>query len=178
MINFNLDTPGSVPNGYSPVGHPAVTLTDTLGADLTIGNFSPQSNGLGLGVFGDDASRLQIDFAGGISALAIAFGNDDPGWTSPGDRAWLEMFNGAASLGTSSVDLNRDDVLNQVISWSGPNATRALFWFGDGSGSPIGLIEVVDDIEYTLGQGASIPEPGTFALVGLGAAAVALFRRR
>lgn len=81
IIDFEADIPGPVPNGYSPVGHPTVKFTDTVGAELDISSYGSQ--GLGnqsLAVNDDfDGSKLQIDFTVPVTSLSLWFGNDDPG---------------------------------------------------------------------------------------------------
>lgn len=175
VIDFEADTAGGKANGFSAAGHPGVTFTDTMGADLAIGGYGVQGLGAqSLAVFGDDVSKLRIDFSSSQSSLSLSFGNDDPGFSAAGDRAWLELFNGATSVGLFSVVMNRDDVMNQSISGSAVSFDNALFWYGTAAGAPIGLIEIVDQIEFTRGE--AVPDGGStlglslLALLGLVAA--------
>ncbi len=185
IIDFEADLAGSYPNGFSPVGHPTVQFTDTAGADLNIDNYGSQGWGSqSLAIDGDgDGSKLQIDFTVPVTALSLWFGNDDPGWALPTDLAWLEIWNGGTLVTTLSASPNLDDNMNQSIGYSGSAFDRAIFWYGNATGDPFtgggpvntGLIEIVDEIEYT-----AVPEP-TSALVTaglLGLAAVGLRRRR
>jgi hypothetical protein len=162
-ITFTSDPAGLKPNGFVSVDSPRASFTDTMGADLSIDDFSPATHGKAIICNGDDASRLRIDFTESMGTLTMTFGNDDPSFTSPGDACWLQVFNGATLAGTTSVTMNRDDINNQSISLSGVGAfNNALVWYGNSAGTPISLIEDIDDISFT-----SVPEPAT-AMVGFG----------
>ncbi len=184
IIDFEADAFGSYPNGFSPVGHPLVKFTDTSGAQLKIDNWGSQGIGLSLAVEDDgDGSRLQVDFAVPVSSLSLSYGNDDPGWALATDLAWLEIWAGGIHVATVSSTMNLDDEMNQSIGYSGGPFDRAFFWYGDGSGNPYtgggqlgpGLIEIVDQIEYT-----AVPEPASaLAVAGLcGLIAIGLRRWR
>jgi hypothetical protein len=189
LLNFESESAGIKPNGYSPAGHPDVKFYDTVGADLTVNKYT--GKGIGnrtLAVFFDeDGSKLRIDFAKPMSALSFYFGNDDTttGRLASSDRAWLEIWNGTTMIARLSMALNLDKAANQVFSYSGSPFTQAYFWYGTSTGSPFtvgafgytGMIEMVDDISYTY---AVIPEPaGTLAVGGLlSLGAVALRRWR
>lgn len=187
LIDFEADTVGPKPNGWSSVGHPTVQFSDTAGADLGVANWGVQGIGQSLAVDQDsDGSKLQIDFLTPVQALTLWFGNDDPGWAGPTDRAWLEIWNGGVLLATVSSPLNLDDIMNQSIGWAGQCFDRAYFWYGDAQGNPfttgpsgnIGLIEIVDNIEY-VPCGHPVPEGGsTLVLLGMaGLGMVGLGRR-
>jgi hypothetical protein len=180
IINFESESSGVKPNGYSAIGHPDVKFYDTVGAGLTIGKFT--GKGLGnrtLAVWDDgDGSKLRIDFVKPMSALTLWFGNDDIFYASSSDRAWLEIWNGGTLVHRASMAMNLNKTMDQSISYSGTSFTQAFFWYGDSTGAPFtrsgfgftGLIEMVDNISYTY---AVIPEPGSAlavaTLLGLGA---------
>jgi len=121
------------------------------------------------------------------TTLSLDFGNDDPSFTNPGDLATLQVFLGAALVGQSTVVLNRDDVMNQTISYNGLAFDSFTFAYTNAAGSPFtgggnantGLIEIVDNVTYAAGGGA-VPEPAAWALMisGFGLAGAALRRRR
>lgn len=179
IIDFESGPFGAQANGFAAIGHPEVTFTDTVGANLRVQDFGVQGDGQALGVNGDtDGSKLQIDFAVGIDFFALDFGNDDPNFTTPTDLAWLEVYNNNALVATVTAALNRDDIMNQTIKFGGAVIDQAVFWYGNADGNPFtgprtGLIEVVDNIEYNV-----VPEPAMLALFGAGLLAFGLARRR
>lgn len=180
VIDFEADS-GSQLNGFSAAGHPLVTFSDTVGAELSVGNFANQSGYTnGLAVFDDfDGSKIRMDFAVALTYLSLDFGNDDGGWADPSDRAWLEIFNGGISVGLVSMAMNLDDEMNQTISYTGSPFDRADFWYGDSLGNPDtdpGLIEIIDNVNY---QTANVPDAGsTLSLAFLGLLGIAAIRRR
>ncbi|MDW8382984.1 MAG: hypothetical protein RMN51_12855 [Verrucomicrobiota bacterium] len=188
-IDFESETPGSKPNGYSVPGHPWVVFSDTVGSDLEVGYFGSQGLGLlSLAVNSDsDGSKLRIDFLQPAESITLWYGNDDPWWASATDLAWLEVWNGATLLATLSQSMDLDDVMSQSISYSGSCFTTVFFWYGDSTGNPYttnnttglsGLIEIVDNIEYTLCRPHTVPDGGaTLGLLGFACAVVVAGRR-
>lgn len=165
VIDFSSDSSGYKANGFSSVADAGVHFSDTLGQDLYLQNFGSQSHGNGLAVLSDDLSQLSIRFDFMINALSLAFGNDDAGWTSNGDRALLTLFNGALQIGQSSVEMNRNDLMDQTIGFSGADFDRATFAYVRGN-TPINLIEIIDDVTFT--RAAHVPEPTMLGLLGIG----------
>jgi hypothetical protein len=155
-----------VPNGWSPVGFPGIQFSDTIGSDLFISDYTPQSDGKGLGAFSDDPSSILMKFLAPVNALAFDFGNDDPCCSSSGDIALLKLFSGATNVGQASVVMNRDDIMNQTISFAGVNFDSALFTYANSSGNPINLIEIIDNVTYT----QAVNVPGPLPIFGLAAA--------
>ncbi len=179
-IDFENDAPGDKPNGFTSFDSGIVHFYDTNGDDLYLADYGHQSDGQALGVnYDGDGSMLRMDFDLDMGALSFQFGNDDAGWTYPGDLAILKLYNNGVFVGMATVVINRDDYMNQTIGWTGPNFDQAFFYYGDpefqpytGGGTYPGLIEVVDNINYR------VPEPSLLALSGLGALVVAWRRRR
>jgi len=163
VVTFSGDSTGGKPNGFTSVESPVVHFTDSMGANLDVENYGIQSIGNGLGVFGDDASQLIIDFDLTVHSLSLVFGNDDPGFSSPGDIALLTAFNGTTQVGQASVVLNRNDIADQTISLAGFDFNRATFVYANSSGTPISLIEIVDNVTFLEGP-AAVPEPSTLAM--------------
>ena len=145
-IDFESDAPGAVPNGFISVDSPLVSFTDSMGADLQIGDYGVQSNGQAMAVFFDDPSFLRMDFSVPMQSITLSFGNDDPGFSAPGDEAELRIFNGATLVQSVRVVMNRNDLMDQTIGFSGAPFDRAEFFY-DVTG--VGLIEIVDDIILT-----------------------------
>ena len=169
-IDFESDSLGAVANGFSSVDAPGVTFTDSSGANLELGDYGSQGDGNSLAVFADDTSFVTIDFGTMISSLSMDFGNDDPSRAGAGDIALLKLFSGAIEVGTASVVLNLDDVMNQTISFSGLMFDSASFGYANSSNAYIDLIEVIDNITFDDAGVNNVPGPSILALFALGIA--------
>ena len=127
---------------------------------LVGGNLLHSFNGW-LGENGDPSFRAS--FVGGITAFSAAFAGG-----SVGADVRLFAYNGATLLGSvAGAGVGSGQFL---LAFAAPNITSIVVTpgsFNDWGG--------VDNIQYTL---AAIPEPGTYALMGLGLCAVAWARRR
>lgn len=175
FIDFETDSIGAKANGFTSASDLGVHFTDTIGAELQVHTHQALGS-KNLLAFGDDASRIQIDFDSAINWLELYFGNDDSCCSAVGDRAWLELFNGATSAGLFSVVMNRNDLTDQSIVGAAASFDRALFWYGDSVGTPINLIEAIDNLSFT--NAAVVPEPASLALFGIGLAGLVAMRRR
>jgi hypothetical protein len=172
-INFESDPTGPKPNGWSSVDSPLLSFTDSIGANLDVYDYGHQSHGKALACNPDgDNSYLIMDFAPLANSVQLDFGNDDPGWSNPGDLAVLTAYLGGVQVAQNSVVMNRDDIMNQSISISGVIFDRATFEYQVTAWSP-GLIEVVDDIQVNI-----IPAPGAILLGSIGVGLVGWLRRR
>ena len=145
-IDFSAETTGAKGNGYVTAASPDVFFYDTSGADLSVFDYGIQSNGRGLGVQGDDASALEIRLGKPATAISLAFGNDDPGFTDTTDQAQLTLYRGAVKVGQVSVNVNSNDVMDQRVSHHGAVFNRATFQYVNAADVPKNLIEIVDDI--------------------------------
>lgn len=197
-IDFEADTIGAKNNGFIPEGISGISLSDSIGEDLFIENFGNQGSGqrsLYVGTDGD-ASGLRIFLPFMADSVSLAFGNDDPNVTNAGDLALLRVFQGATQVGQDiTIALNRDDVMNQTISFGSIGGStlfdNVLFGYGKyydqlgeyfqfitggGDNPNIGTAEVVDNIEINRAA-TPIPEPGTLVLLSAGIFGTALFRR-
>lgn len=128
-LNFAGDVDGSKPNGLASLASPAVTFSDTKGADLQVSDFGTQSRGRALVVNTDrDNSAFRITLARPTTLISLAFGNDDLCCSDPGDEAVLTLFRGTTTVSQFRVTMNRNDNMDQTISY-GPQAlfNRAEF---------------------------------------------------
>ena len=169
-VNFQGDTVGAKPNGFTSTGSSLVHFTAVgSGANLQVLSTSECATSPCLAVFPDGgANYLQIDFDVPMSSISLSFGNDDPGFTAAGDTAVLTCFNGAVQVGQQAVVMNRNDLSDQTLSFSGLSFNRATVTYNV---STAGLIEVVDNIQLVPGGDAVVP---ALSWIGLGAFALAL----
>jgi hypothetical protein len=189
-IDFEAEAVGARENGFSVAG---VSFADTVGADLGIFGVAEGLGARSLLVGRDqDGSALEMSFGFDIDVLSLSFGNDDPANTNAGDLAVLTLFAGLAQVGEVTLTLNRDDAMNQTVTFgeigSGLLFDRALFAFTNatlsrftgGSGVAVGSTEVVDNI--TLNRVAdviAVSEPANpWLLAGLFALALMFSRKR
>lgn len=167
-IDFESDTTGAKPNGFTSVDSSQVHFSDSIGADMDVQDSTPETIGQGLAVRPDDPSRLLMTFDVPMQSLSLVFGNDDPCCSNPGDVGLLRVFNGTSVVAQTTVVMNRDDIANQTISITTAAARcfdNAEFYYADSTGDPIDLIEIVDNIELT--PCGSVPAASSSALVAL-----------
>ncbi|MCP4258715.1 MAG: hypothetical protein GY774_14625 [Planctomycetes bacterium] len=180
-IDFTNDSSGLKPNGWVSADTSLVSFTDSIGAHLIVGDNGVSSHGQALGVYWDDPSYMIMDFSVIVDSLQFEFGNDDPSVSNPGDEAILTVFLGGSQVGQTSVVMNRDDIMNQLIGISGVNFDKATFFFDvtRTPPNPPGLIEIIDNIEFTeFNPIPPIPAPGAVLLGSFGVGLVGWLRRR
>ena len=146
MMTFEADGETDQPEPFTSVDNPTVHFVDTIGVDIDTLNVTPESDDIGLRIFDDDHSALVILFDVPTTRVSILFGNDDPCCSDDGDEATLSVYRNGTRVATRSTVLNRDDVANQRVAYSGSPIDKARFVYTTGAGSPIDLIEVVDNI--------------------------------
>lgn len=167
MIDFESEATGTKVNGYT-IGD--VSFSDTSGADLQVDDWANQSDGQALGVFNDDSSRLQMDFASDVDYLAFDLGNDDPGWESQGDgNLYAEIWNNGSFLTTLSFAPNWNDDMDQRFEVTGYIFDMIQIYHS------ADLIEIVDNIEYNV---SAVPLPAAVWLLGSGLIGLAGMSRR
>ena len=187
-IDFEGDAPGAVADGFVSAGFSQIQFFTDLGAGLEVASV-PEGDGKSL-LAGDDTNGnfIRGAFTDGVhSFLSLTFGNDDPFFSNPGDRAVLTLFLGADLVGSTFVLLNRNDLMDQTIGFMSGPFDSFTFAYTNAAGSPftgggsvnVGLIEVIDHITFDAGVGAVVPEPATWGMMILGFGGVgALLRRR
>lgn len=169
-VNFESDALGNKPNNWQSVQSNRVSFSDDLGANLNLGNYGNQGDGKSLAVNGDDQSRLVMTFTEYMQYLKLDFGNDDPGYIGVGGKAILTLFDGMLQVGQVDVVVNRNDFMDQSISYTGAAFNRATFHYD------ADLIEIVDNLEFRAAN--VVPEPSTYVLMATGLAGVAGLARR
>ena len=169
-ITFELDPLGVFTNGFTSVESNLVRFSTSAGGGVVISeNFGEFIGTRGLAVQGTPV-HLIMDFVVPVTSLSLFFGNDDPFGTSPGDTAILQVFLDGVLVGETTVLMNRNDLADQQISFSGTQFNSATFRFSQ----QFFLTETVDNVEFT-----PVPEPASVVLLGIGIAGiVARIRRR
>lgn len=179
-ISFENDTDGTKPNGFVSNDSSLVRFSDSIGSDLSVGNFGNESIGKGLITSFDDTSSLIIEFSTPVNFFSLVFGNDEPDITLDGDIAKLDIFNNSEFISTVTVALNRNNNADQTISFSNAIFNRAAFTFSDSGGNSIDLAEIVDNVTFEPSNGgAAVPfelSPGLGSLALGVCGAIAYFK--
>lgn len=149
-IDFESDSGGVVPNGFQSDDSPIVAFTDTIGASLQVVDFGTnKTDGRSLGIFPDDDSALRMDFEAIVSTLTLDFGNDDPS-REPVFATLRGFRNGMMTREVISPTLS-DNALNESISIAGAfDAIEFKYTAMDGGPIPLGLVEIVDNIRFSV----------------------------
>lgn len=174
-IDFESDPSGARNDGFQSVDSSIVSFSDTDGSSMAIFDFGSQSDGQGLAVYGDDPSKLQMDFTQSISSIGLDFGNDDSCCVGPGGLAVLEGYFNGVLVGTATVALNRNDIMDQSISFAGGIMDRAVFYYAEANGNAANLTEIVDNITFNV---APVPLPAGMPLLLAGLGGMGLLARR
>jgi hypothetical protein len=186
VIDFEGGPTGTQAEGFNATGAPELSFFSDLGAGLELATI-PEGDGNSLLVRNDtNGNFLKGVFNDGThDFLSLTFGNDDPGFTNPGDSAVLRVFLGSTFVGATMLVMNRDDLMNQTISFASGTFDNFTFTytnplgsvFTGGGAANTGLIEVVDNITFD-SVGAAIPEPAAWAMMIMGFGGVGALRRR
>jgi hypothetical protein len=146
-----------VPNDFESQDSSQVRFSDTGGvSDLGVFEFD---GSIVLGVGGDDADGLLMEFDVLVSALSLDYGNTLT--ALPGDTAVLTVYLGGVEVDSISQLLDTTtDAMNQTISYEGVVFDSAIFRYDVAAG----LTEIVDNIVIT----PAIPEPSAALVFGIG----------
>jgi hypothetical protein len=195
----NVTGPTAVAGGAYNIAFLWATGTPTPLVDTVSGSVGiPTNNITGGGVQGSQHQASAADWnailtdpnyqlardAGLGSALAVGTLTATGGW----------VYNLASPFGVTGTATSGGTVNVFVIAWSNAYATPALaaaagsslgwsrpfaYTYGDTATSPAGLGAQAAGLGVDAHFGVSpVPEPATFTLAGLGAAALLIFRRR
>ena len=149
FIDFESDSPGPKPDGFMSADSNLVSFIDSDGSNLQISAFGGnQSDGNGLGVFGDDASALRMPFVTPVNSLTIEFGND-----TASQSTRLRGFLGNALVAESVVAHDGDDQLNQSVTINGFFNRAELIYINNSNNLPASRIEIVDNICFDVATG-------------------------
>jgi hypothetical protein len=177
-----LGTTPFAASGMSMVGQPgglsaSTTLIGLLGVDAPTSAMMPENSLVPLGQVA--TFRTQTSTAGGIVPLTDTL-SGNPAVSSAGNFATFELFAWDNSSGNyptiaqawSAFETNSPGFIG---GHSTPFQVSAI---GGGLNTPPNLNNLQDFPSFNLYALGTIPEPASFALVGLGAAALLIFRRR
>ena len=188
-INFDATPEGDKTNPFVAVGEPGITFFGFVPDSLSVVDRPVEGNGTpGLLIAGEDNGNfLFAQFDVPATSVSFDFGNDDPLFSIEGDVAVLFALDAAGELlGISTVVLNRNDLMDQTISYSGAPFASFAFAFdapdlltartGPGTAG-VGLSELIDNIVF---EPVQVPESGAAGvmLLGLGLLGGSLRRRR
>ena len=170
IITFELDPLLlTLPDGYRSVESSILSFRGSRASSLFI---RPETEGEFFGTRGlavESTPGVFMDFSVPVNSLSLWFGNDHPLQIEEGDTAILRVFMDGVFVGETTLLLNRDNLINQQIVFSGAVFNSASFHF-----STERTVETVDNIEFT-----PVPEPASLALLGIGiAGTIARIRRR
>jgi Ca2+-binding RTX toxin-like protein len=147
-ITFTRDSEGFKDDGFTSAHNTVTHFSDSMGEDLFVGDFGHQSIGEAIRSGDDDPSRLVMAFDVPMRRIRLAFGNDDDGFSDPGDVGLLTVYRGGSRVGRSSTRMNRNDEMDQTVAVGGVTFRRAEFVYADGT-TPINLEEIVDNIQLS-----------------------------
>lgn len=146
----------------------------------------------GLGVRGGEEDEidlvewLEVTFANAVSLEYLSVtdffpaanesGNDGSDAVK-GELGYIELFWGAASLGVTSIYGMNSTIANgeQTVAFGGAAVTKIKLWADPAIRA--GLQSPLGKNEYSL-KSIQVPEPGIFALLGLGLMGLGMSRRR
>jgi len=145
VIDFSGDAPGAKAPGFVSVATPDVSFRATSGT-ISVDDYGPQSNGQAIAAFGG-AAGLDIRLTRPTTSIEMAFGNDDPAIVTTTAKARLEVFRGTTEVGSTEVEVNANDLMDQVIRYGNARVfDRAVLTYVTAAGATTTLAEVADDI--------------------------------
>jgi RTX calcium-binding nonapeptide repeat (4 copies) len=148
IINFERDSIGQKPDGFTSADNSVTHFSDSIGEDLDVDVAGSESIGQGLRVLLDDESALVMAFDVRMRRIRLIFGNDDPSVCETGDVGLLTVFRGSSEVGSSSTVMNCNDAADQSVAVGDVAFRRAEFVYAEGT-TPIDLIEAVDNIQLS-----------------------------
>lgn len=158
LITFNNDPVAGFGGPFVSVDSSHVAFHAAPGGSFRVwgsGEWQLDGNALNHKADPDDPGPLEIEFDHPATAVAFYFGGDAPGQTRPGDEAVLRAFREEHLVGESRVVMNRDLIINQTISFSGPVFDEVHFhlmgpWISNA---------LIDNVTFTLAPDP-VPIPG------------------
>lgn len=117
-------------------------------------------------ILSNGGGAIQIDYAGSVQAMGL----DARVFQGFGYSGVMDVYNGASIVGSITFSMVGSAGESVFLGWQNSGGiTKAIVHSSNFSWSPI-----IDD--HTYGSTSTVPEPATFAVLGIGA--LVLIRRR
>lgn len=112
--------------------------------------------------------------------LQLFFGNDQPQLTAEGDFAEFSLYLGPTLKVQTTLTFNRNTIVDQAVLAGATAFDRATLIYKKGDGSPLTLVEIVDNITFDAVRvlPPRVSEPAGLALIAAGLLGLCGLRRK
>jgi len=161
LITFDNDTPGTYTNPFTSADSALVQFSE-IGSGSTgsiaVNANQSTSNVLDTSLGGGAPDAILMEFLVPVTSLSFDIGHP----SALQADGWLRVFDGATQIAETRVALDSDTLFNQVISYSGPAITSALYALVQTGSTDLGqAAESIDNLSIN-----PVPVPAAFWLFG------------